>query len=346
MTSEVGTLDDRLLLPPLARAAYSDRTAWLMAEMARLAYEKFEAPGELLEALVDSVASLDDPKRIHRELDRYFRDLASHDRPGLERLREALGKFGFELVATLDNGGTQAFIAKRSLDKLLVLAFRGTERDFRDIKTDINVRFYTRGNTRIHSGFLQAYRLLEERAVSVLSEYPDYKMYITGHSLGGALALVAASRLSADNVAACYTYGSPKVGNLDFGFDLKIPVYRVVNSADLVPRLPPTWTWEIVIVVAYVLPIPGLRGWLLRVLNQLRGYRHHGDMRYLTDDEDDGSEVHLIANPNLFDRGWRLVLRLITNFGAGFRDHRMDNYCRKLRNYADGRAVKSQPSVG
>ena len=42
------TVDKRLLELPVARAAYSDRTAWLMAELSRLAYERFERPGDVL----------------------------------------------------------------------------------------------------------------------------------------------------------------------------------------------------------------------------------------------------------------------------------------------------------
>lgn len=39
--------NEKLMRPPTSRAAYSDRTAWLMAEMSRLAYYKFEGSVDL-----------------------------------------------------------------------------------------------------------------------------------------------------------------------------------------------------------------------------------------------------------------------------------------------------------
>lgn len=46
------------------------------------------------------------------------------------------------------------------------------------------------------------------------TKYPHKKIYITGHSLGGALALFAAVELSLNyTVTAVYTYGQPRVGN-------------------------------------------------------------------------------------------------------------------------------------
>jgi len=63
-------------------------------------------------------------------------------------------------------------------------------------------------------------------------------IYITGHSLGGALAQIAAAVLGSDQVGACYTYGSPRVGNSYFDLWVKVPSYRVLNYADIVPQVP------------------------------------------------------------------------------------------------------------
>lgn len=95
-----------LLEPPVKRVAYSDRTAWLMAEMSRLAYMKFE------------------------------------ENP--DELKKALAQANFEIVQIFNSNGTQAFLAKRDMDKMAVLSFRGTEKeDPRDIVTDLNAGFYT-----------------------------------------------------------------------------------------------------------------------------------------------------------------------------------------------------------
>jgi len=83
----------------------------------------------------------------------------------------------------------------------------------------------------------------------------DRGLYITGHSLGGALAQIASAAFARDNLAACYTFGSPRVGVANFDLEIKCPHYRLVNDWDVVPGLPPP-LWH--------------------------GYLHGGDVRTLT----------------------------------------------------------------
>ena len=288
--------DERLRFPPVSRAAYSDRTAWLLAEMSRLAYEQFESPSELLDEITSKLASLQDIKAIRQEIQRFLEKHAEPSGAGVEQLKSQLAIVDFDLVRTFNNGGTQAFLAKRKSDGMAVLAFRGTEKDFKDIKTDLNARFYRADGAKMHSGFRRAYDYVAGSVSGAVSGLGDCRLYITGHSLGGALALIAARSLNADNVAACYTFGSPKVGSSEFGDDIKVPIYRVVNAADLVPRVPPTWIVELVILLGRLLPVPYLRKALIHVLEQFRGYRHHGDMRYLSaSNQKDYADLRLIS---------------------------------------------------
>lgn len=69
---------------------------------------------------------------------------------------------------------------------------------------------------------------------------------VTGHSLGAALATLFvmenANKNRAFDVTTCCTFASPRVGNAEFAraFDqLAITSWRIANSQDLVPRLPP-----------------------------------------------------------------------------------------------------------
>src|SRR5690606_37727833 len=69
---------------------------------------------------------------------------------------------------------------------------------------------------------------------------------LTGHSLGGALAVLATAVLKIGlrmPVAGVYTYGQPRVGDAEFCrvYDqvLKDITFRYVNDADVVPHLPP-----------------------------------------------------------------------------------------------------------
>ena len=91
----------------------------------------------------------------------------------------------------------------------MVLAFRGTEKKLKDWKTDLRIKMEAvEGKKgRIHEGFQAAYEAVRNRIETKIKEHPGVPLFITGHSLGGALAIVATRFLHADNLAACYTFG-------------------------------------------------------------------------------------------------------------------------------------------
>jgi len=97
-----------------------------------------------------------------------------------------------------------------------------------------------------HRGFTSIYMTARDRILELLQQVPsDKPLFITGHSLGGALAALAAY----DIVNNCdhdylyvYTYASPRVGDPTFvrGFNMNIPVsVRIHNKEDIVTHLPP-----------------------------------------------------------------------------------------------------------
>lgn len=197
---------DNLPAPPLIRAAYSDRMAWIMANMVQLAYVNFEE-----------------------------NDLE------VERLDYALRSGAFNLIKTFSNKGTQAFLAKN--DEFAVLSFRGTQPDkWEDIQTDINAIKEKTVDGKVHVGFKTAFDdvkdvIIEELRINI-GKMP---LYITGHSLGAALATVATKELEiefSDQIAACYTFGSPRVGDGQYEKSIKVPFYRIVNTTDIVTLIP------------------------------------------------------------------------------------------------------------
>src|SRR6266540_2124820 len=116
--------EENLLAPPLLRAAYSDRMAWIMASMAHLAYDRFE-----------------DGDKTHKLL--------------IAKLEGG----GFELIQTFNSKetDTQAFLAK-SGEGYAVLAFRGTEISKRqDMKIDAEAMRVSVLEGRVHTGFKVAY---------------------------------------------------------------------------------------------------------------------------------------------------------------------------------------------
>lgn len=138
---------------------------------------------------------------------------------------------------------TQAFVAQDGARRYL--AFRGTEaRNHVDWMRDAEFRPTTGVfGTMVHSGFRRA---LDEVWTEILPHVTgnDRGLVITGHSLGGGLAVLAAGRLvSSDNdVDHVYTYGSPRAGLKDFAAaytaSLGINTYRVINYIDIVTRVP------------------------------------------------------------------------------------------------------------
>ena len=69
----------------------------------------------------------------------------------------------------------------------------------------------------------------------LLQQHPSYSVWVTGHSLGGALATLCALDLQTDLHinATVYTYGSPRVGNVAFAqyYNSLVPnTFRIVNE--------------------------------------------------------------------------------------------------------------------
>ena len=140
-------------------------------------------------------------------------------------------------------------------EKSNIIAFRGTQtqvewwhnlqaiqQDYRDLE---NNKLYG----RVHRGYLTIVRnqinsLLFE-AVKQLN--PELPCYVTGHSLGAAIATLAAFEIALNfpeirKNLQLYTYAGPRVGDRDFAqaHSKMIPnSYRIVNLSDFVPLVPP-----------------------------------------------------------------------------------------------------------
>lgn len=159
---------------------------------------------------------------------------------------------------------TQGYIAADK-DKI-ILAFRGTEgpetgKSFiKDWSSDAIIQqaefksYFPSAPVigNIHAGFGKALRdnwsKVAARLAKLRSKYPQASLWITGHSLGGALAVLAAACCYYETqhqspVAGCYTFGQPRVGDLIFHSFYESALggrsYFVVNNGDIVTRIPP-----------------------------------------------------------------------------------------------------------
>lgn len=97
-----------------------------------------------------------------------------------------------------------------------------------------------------HKGFTDIYMSARDQVYSLLAQLPvDRPLFITGHSLGGALATLAALDIASNSpftAPVVYTFGAPRVGDPDFvrAYNYTVPYHwRVQNEFDIVPHLPP-----------------------------------------------------------------------------------------------------------
>lgn len=158
-----------------------------------------------------------------------------------DKLSKKLKKI-FPYVLYFDNEGTQAVVAHDK--KRIAIIFRGTQpTEFKDVKADLKT-WPKRSNEvqgLVHSGFSSAldkvWVELEGLVDECVKQYDIKEVLFTGHSLGGALAVVAAAR--SKYIGEVYTYGQPRVGNRKYSKQVKSKVYRFVNNNDVVPRVPP-----------------------------------------------------------------------------------------------------------
>jgi len=156
--------------------------------------------------------------------------------PGEEFVRERLGAAGLDLTFHFDEG-PRGFVAEGP--DFSILAFRGTVfPDPHDVLADFDVRLTPfPGGGRVHQGFLDSIRGilpdLEGRLAAARAP-----VWATGHSLGAALATLAGALLPP--VRAVLNFGSPRVGDASFRDAYPVPLWRVLNNNDFVPRIPPS----------------------------------------------------------------------------------------------------------
>lgn len=180
------------------------------------------------------------------------------------KLEKNLARAHFKLVSAIgyENTGTQAFIAssdESNAESILLIAFRGTERDDpRDLLSDADLRktpWIIDESTKksigeVHNGFAKA--LTDGGEKSVLNQIKNAireldgkfsKILLTGHSLGAALATLTAADFKSvawSTKVFLFTYGSPLVGDSQFANQTaSINHQRFVNCCDLVTRMPP-----------------------------------------------------------------------------------------------------------
>ena len=159
--------------------------------------------------------------------------------------------FGFTVVEFFDINGAQAYLLKDT-NGIHVLSFRGTEVSQKsDILADLKAgKNLEACGGKVHVGFKGEINKIWPTIEKAIANIDT--LYVTGHSLGAAMATIAASRMQS-KVTALVTFGSPRVGNQEFVNSLNVTHYRVQNNCDDVTKVP----------------------------FRLSGFRHHGTHKYM-----------------------------------------------------------------
>lgn len=207
---------------------------------------------------------------------------------------------GFSIIKFFDVDGAQGYFLTNGTIK--VLSFRGTEVNQKsDILADLEAgKNVALAGGKVHHGFKHELDKLWPGIQETLKENPG-NFYVTGHSLGAAMATIASSRMQ-DKIIALVTFGSPRVGDANFVKNVNIEHYRVQNNNDAVTNVP---------------------FWIM-------GFRHHGSIIYLNHYGD-------IRNLTTWQRLKDMVRSRIRayskfQFFDAVYDHLMKNYISKLEN--------------
>ncbi len=155
-------------------------------------------------------------------------------------------RFGMQACEFVQTDATECFVAATP-DTLLV-TFRGTA-GLRDWLSDLNTFSTTASYGSLHRGFYFAFQAVKSSLEQVMRNIgTDNRMLVlTGHSLGGALATVAAAEWATSfKIRSVYTYGQPRVCKSDTASHIQTKLaskfFRIVNDDDIVTRVPPGYT--------------------------------------------------------------------------------------------------------
>jgi hypothetical protein len=208
---------------------------------------------------------------------------------------------GFTSINLLDYEGAQCYLLSNK--DTAVIVFRGTEpKQKSDIWADLKTwkkKSQTKGS--IHSGFMGETDKVWESVNKFVRDNKDKDLYIAGHSLGGAMASVASSRLQQHApLKMTYTYGSPRVGNSSWRNYQTWSHQRIQNNNDVVTQTPP----------------------------MLLGFRHHVPSVYINHYGNIRKLTRWQKTKDMFRGRWRAIQKF--QFFDGIMDHNMDKYCLKL----------------
>ncbi|MEL0636331.1 MULTISPECIES: lipase family protein [Marinomonas] len=158
-----------------------------------------------------------------------------------DTLKDRLNQQGQELVHQSLIPASQVSYFLSQKDGVQTIAIRGTA-NLENAIVDLTVSLQPDPilDIKLHQGFASAARAVYENMKPYLKK--DEAIHITGHSLGGAIAVILGMYLQHDHyqVTQLITFGQPKVTNVTGANKFSnLPLIRVVTLHDIVPLVPP-----------------------------------------------------------------------------------------------------------
>lgn len=143
-------------------------------------------------------------------------------------------------ATVIGDGLCNAHITRQGFD--VIIAFQGTN-EGADWWSNLDRHMIPLAYGWVHQGFHDSLAWLAPTIYAAANIQPQESVWITGHSRGGAHALLFAAWMvwHARPISGAYTFGSPRVGDWTFKAwaDAHIPGHhRYVHQSDLVARLP------------------------------------------------------------------------------------------------------------
>lgn len=150
---------------------------------------------------------------------------------------------------------TNGYVARA--DDHIVVALRGTS-TLANLSTDLDIAYTSAFGGSVHRGFREAAQTVFDvvrTGIAAQTPMPADRIWITGHSLGGALAILLGELFDSSPITvaartvlapAVVTFGAPKVGDATFvaNCPIKQRLVQFANDNDPVPYTPPFEGWN------------------------------------------------------------------------------------------------------
>ena len=229
----------------------------------------------------------------------------------IEETRNFARSNGFTKTKLIDIEGAQVYFFNSKTD--IVIAARGTQpSELNDLYADLEI-FKADSVTgfKVHQGFKEEVDKVYDSILALVEQHHDKpvskKIWVCGHSLGGAMATILAQRLEHTggfDVNTLFTFGSPRAGGPKFSAwcNKHLKHQRFVNNNDVVPCVPTVFRW-----------------------------RHNGQCNYIKS-TGEVSNLGRWSSERIRDKGWSLLSSIFKGRFDLVADHNIDDYIMHLEN--------------